>query len=52
VLLTGSLDERLLHEPRKIGFHPGRRLKAWNKNCIALGLASASWSRWRAPASP
>jgi len=40
MVLTGSLDERLLHEPRKIGFHPGRRLKAWNKNCIALGLAS------------
>jgi hypothetical protein len=39
-VLTGALDERLLHEPRKIGFHPGRRLKAWNKNCIALGLAS------------
>jgi tryptophan halogenase len=39
-VLTASLDERLLHEPRKIGFKPGRRLKAWNKNCIALGLAS------------
>jgi len=39
-VLTASLDERLLHEPRKIGFHPGRRLKAWNRNCIALGLAS------------
>ena len=43
-VLTGSLPPsshgRLLHEPRKIDFHPGRRLKAWNKNCIALGLAS------------
>ena len=44
-VLTGALapsemNGRLLHEPRKIGFHPGRRLKAWNKNCIALGLAS------------
>jgi len=39
-VLVGSLDERLLHEPRKITFNPGRRLKAWNRNCIALGLAS------------
>jgi tryptophan halogenase len=39
-VLTGSLEERLLHEPRKITFNPGRRLKAWNRNCIALGLAS------------
>jgi tryptophan halogenase len=39
-MLVGSLNERLLHEPREITFNPGRRLKAWNKNCIALGLAS------------
>ena len=38
--LVGAIDERLLREPRTIRFKPGRRLKAWNKNCIALGLAA------------
>ena len=38
--LVGAIDDRLLHEPRTIRFTPGRRLKAWNKNCIALGLAA------------
>lgn len=27
-------------EPRFIPFRPGRRRKAWNRNCIALGLAA------------
>ena len=39
-LAPSEVNGRLLHEPRKISFQPGRRLKAWNKNCIALGLAS------------
>lgn len=39
-LLKSQVPGRLLFEPRAIRFTPGRRLKAWNKNCIALGLAS------------
>ena len=38
--LTGAVPDRLLHAPRQIRFTPGRRAKAWNKNCIALGLAA------------
>lgn len=39
-LLINNVNEKLLHEPRKISFTPGRRKQAWNKNCIALGLAA------------
>lgn len=35
-----SLKEKPLTDPRLIAFTTGRRLKAWNKNCIALGLSS------------
>lgn len=39
-ILIQHLDAEPLHEPRKISFTPGRRKKAWNKNCIAVGLSS------------
>jgi tryptophan 7-halogenase len=39
-LLVKNVAGELLHEPRKILFMPGRRKQAWNKNCIAIGLAA------------
>jgi tryptophan halogenase len=38
-LLT-SLDGEALSDPRPVKFAPGRRLKAWDKNVIAIGLSS------------
>ena len=38
--LTNNVEGKLLHEPRQFSFTPGRRNKAWNKNCIAVGLSS------------
>ncbi|WP_049630747.1 tryptophan halogenase family protein [Cellvibrio sp. pealriver] len=39
-MLIKNVQGELLHEPRKIAFVPGRRKQAWNKNCIAIGLAA------------
>lgn len=39
-ILLDSIKGELIGEPKKISFTPGRRLKAWNKNCIAVGLAA------------
>lgn len=39
-LLLDNLTGPTLTQPRKIKFKTGRRLKAWHKNCIAIGLAS------------
>jgi len=38
--LLANIEGKVLTEPRVIKFRPGRRPKAWTKNCIAIGLAS------------
>lgn len=38
--LRTSVEGRMIIEPRLIRYRTGRRLKVWDKNCVALGLAS------------
>jgi tryptophan 7-halogenase len=38
--LLANVEGKVLTEPRVIKFRPGRRPRAWSKNCIAIGLSS------------
>ena len=38
--LQSNIEGETINDPRIIKFKTGRRRKGWNKNCIALGLAS------------
>ena len=38
--ITKNVEGKIITEPRVIKFRTGTRRKHWNKNCIAMGLAS------------
>jgi len=38
--LLGNVEGETITEPRELRFRTGQRVKHWNRNCIALGLAA------------
>lgn len=38
--LLSSLSSTSISEPDQLHWHNGRRLKAWHKNCVAIGLSA------------
>ena len=38
--LLGNITGTTITEPRLLRFKTGRRIKAWDKNCVAIGLSS------------
>jgi len=38
--LLGNLDGKALKDPMLLKFTAGRRLKSWNRNCVAIGLSA------------
>ena len=38
--LLANLDGEQLANPNKLRFTPGKRLKMWNRNCVAIGLSA------------
>ncbi|MGZ3183309.1 MAG: tryptophan halogenase family protein [Telluria sp.] len=39
-ILLSTIEGEALAQPRPIKFVPGKRLKAWNKNVVSIGLSS------------
>lgn len=38
-MLVGNIDGKLIADPKFLQFTTGKRKKAWNKNCVAIGLS-------------